>query len=493
MAEKKRQGLFELSYTARTALSFALVAVMTALVAIGATAFVWQQYFQSYRLESIRTLAENTAARIAEGYYTTNSLFNTNTAMTAYIAVRTNEGVALRVENAEGETVYDSTIGSGINSSTGYPSLEPNDRSLVGVADIVVGDTVVGSVHAWVYGENALMRETDTIFRDNFYQAIFFSGLAAAVLASCIGVLFARNLVAPIKRITQTARALKEGNLSARTHFHGDDEISHLGETFDEMAESMEKDRELERRLTTDVAHELRTPLMAIRANVEAMVDGIYEPTQERLIMVDAEVQRLSRLVDALLKLSRLENRSTPLDTKKLDVGELVESIVASHEIYVSESGLTLEFKAEPGIYVFGDADMIRQATANLISNAVRYTPEGGSIFVSVTKDDETAAIAVKDTGIGLSPDEAKMVFSRFWRADSGRNRESGGLGVGLSVVKEIVDRHNGWVSVEGEKDKGACFTIHLPLYQEDSKTNPRLGSGESRKLSKRSKEAPSS
>ena len=116
---------------------------------------------------------------------------------------------------------------------------------------------------------------------------------------------------------------------------------------------------------------------------------------------------------------------------------------------------------------VRGDADMIRQATANLISNAVRYTPEGGTITVSVSSHEGMCAIAVRDTGIGLSPDEAKMVFSRFWRADAGRTRESGGLGIGLSVVKEIVDRHNGYVDVEGEKGVGACFTINLPLYYE--------------------------
>ena len=129
------------------------------------------------------------------------------------------------------------------------------------------------------------------------------------------------------------------------------------------------------------------------------------------------------------------------------------------------------EFSADSGTPT---ADMIRQATANLISNAVRYTPEGGTITVSVSSHEGMCAIAVRDTGIGLSPDEAKMVFSRFWRADAGRTRESGGLGIGLSVVKEIVDRHGGWVQVEGEKGKGACFTIHIPLYDEDASKHRR-------------------
>ena len=110
---------------------------------------------------------------------------------------------------------------------------------------------------------------------------------------------------------------------------------------------------------------------------------------------------------------------------------------------------------------------MLRQAVANLLSNAVRYTPEGGEIFVRVKGGDIMASISVEDTGIGLTREEAKMVFSRFWRAEGGRNRETGGLGVGLAVVKEIVDRHGGWVQVEGEKGLGATFTIHIPLYDE--------------------------
>ena len=161
-----------------------------------------------------------------------------------------------------------------------------------------------------------------------------------------------------------------------------------------------------------------------------------------------------------------------------LDVGELVQGIVSTHEAFVADAGLTLAYESEPGVQVLGDADMLRQATANLISNAVRYTPEGGKITVRVARGDLMASIMVKDTGIGLSPEEVKMVFSRFWRADAGRNRASGGLGIGLALVKEIVDQHGGWVRVEGKKDEGACFTIYIPLYREDQKKDDKGRNG---------------
>ena len=477
---KKRRGIRfgwdNLTYTTRVTAAFAFIAAMTALVAIGVLSFVWEQHFQTYTQANIYKLAESTAEQIAEIYSDTGTLDNVGIATVAGYAAKLN-GVGVKIfDNQTGSVVYDSTIPPSENGndmpgkdySRGSLAPPPGDSDQLAIAPIITDNVAVGSVHMWVYGSEALLSQTDEEFRNNSYQAMVFATALAIVLASCIGFLFARTLVSPINRMTTTAKAIKEGDLSARTELHGEDEIAHLGETFDAMADSIERDRELERRLTTDVAHELRTPLMAIQSTVEAMVDGVFEADEERLETVNSEVQRLSRLVDAILKLSRLESRSTPMTQLADNVGELLAGIVATHEAFVADSGLTLKYEMEQGVRVLGDADMIRQATANLISNAVRYTSEGGLVTVRVKRGDIMASISVQDTGIGLTPDEAKMVFSRFWRADAGRTRESGGLGIGLSVVKEIVERHNGWVQVEGRKGEGACFTIHIPLYQGD-------------------------
>ena len=477
---KKRRGIRfgwdNLTYTTRVTAAFAFIAAMTALVAIGVLSFVWEQHFQTYTQANIYKLAESTAEQIAEIYSDTGTLDNVGIATVAGYAAKLN-GVGVKIfDNQTGSVVYDSTIPPSENGndmpgkdySRGSLAPPPGDSDPLAIAPIITDNVAVGSVHMWVYGSEALLSQTDEEFRNNSYQAMVFATALAIVLASCIGFLFARTLVSPINRMTTTAKAIKEGDLSARTELHGEDEIAHLGETFDAMADSIERDRELERRLTTDVAHELRTPLMAIQSTVEAMVDGVFEADEERLETVNSEVQRLSRLVDAILKLSRLESRSTPMKKEVVNVGELIAGIVATHEAFVADSGLTLKYEMEQGVRVLGDADMIRQATANLISNAVRYTSEGGLVTVRVKRGDIMASISVQDTGIGLTPDEAKMVFSRFWRADAGRTRESGGLGIGLSVVKEIVERHNGWVQVEGRKGEGACFTIHIPLYQGD-------------------------
>lgn len=481
--------LFEYSYTTRVTVTFALVAMMTVVVAMGVLSYVWEQHFQAYTRENVQELADATAESVAARYEANHATvleaaaesgdneyppIGMDDVQPAQSAHMLQPGMGVQVASTQnGQVVYDSSLPDGGRNALGADkditvdaSFAPDGNDKMATSSIVLSNgCAVGSVHMWVYGSEVLLSKADQTFRNQSYQAMVFAAVLSAILASCIGFLFARGLVNPINRMTRTAAAIKEGDLSARTNLEGNDEIAELGKTFDAMAESVEKNQQLERRLTMDVAHELRTPLMAIQSTVEAIVDGVFEPDEERLGTVNAEVQRLSRLVDALLRLSRLESRSTPMNEEVLNVGELIRPLVMSHEAFVNDAGLSLEFDAEDEVMAYGDPDMIRQATANLISNAVRYTPAPGKVSVTVRKGDIMASIAVRDTGIGLSPEECKMVFNRFWRAEESRERQSGGLGVGLAVVKEIVDRHGGWVQVEGKKGEGACFTIHIPLY----------------------------
>ncbi len=478
--ETKHQGFISrirswwsnLSYSARLTITFALISAMTAVVAFGVLSFVWQEHFQTYTRDNMDRIARTTATNIGERYAQSQGNWYTGALVPAAGIKDVYDSVDVQVIDTNGNVLYDaSRSDSGDAYSPPDPnsdnSLAPASQSSLAQAAIVSNGQNVGYVKVWVYGSDTLLTKSDETFRQNSYQAIAYSSLIAIALSICLGFLFSRSFVRPIERVTKAARRLEKGDLSARTGLQGEDEISQLGQTFDAMAESVEKNQTLERQLTTDVAHELRTPLMAIQSTVEAIIDGVFKADKERLETIDSEVRRLSRLVDAILRLSRLENGSIKLHRQTLNVGDLISGIIATHEAYVKDAGLKLIYKAEPDVYVYGDPDLIRQAVANLISNAVRYTDEG-SITVTVSKGKQMAAIAVADTGIGLSPEEAKMVFSRFWRADSARSRTSGGLGIGLSMVHEIVSQHGGWVRVEGEPGVGATFTIFIPLFNED-------------------------
>lgn len=470
MEEKKG---FTISFTKRVMLVSIAVSLITIISSVVVLSAVWNQHFQSYTRENVQRVADGTAAAIADGYEQSNGDWYGGALSAATSASSLYDSVYLQVRTIDGTIVYDDRANDVLGSVDGK-----EDGSNVASAPIMVDGEKVGTVLVRVPGSETLLTKFDEDFRDKSYNAMIFAALIALIIAMVMGAIFARTIAAPVKKITNAAKALKEGDYSARTGMTGSDEIARLGNMFDLMADSVESNRKLERRLVTDVAHELRTPLMAIQSTVEAMIDGVFKPDAERLETLNSEVQRLSRLVDALLKLSRLESRTKPIEQKKVDLTEMLSSVVQTHQAYIHDAGLNLEFEYDPHVYVFGDADLLRQATANLISNAVRYTPEGGTITIMARKGDLMGQIVVKDTGIGLTPEEAKLVFQRFWRADSGRARATGGLGIGLSVVKEIVEQHNGWVRVEGRPNEGACFTIYIPLYSENSrKRNPKRGS----------------
>lgn len=470
MEEKKG---FTISFTKRVMLVSIAVSLITIISSVVILSAVWNQHFQSYTRENVQRVADGTAAAIADGYEQSNGDWYGGALSAATSASSLYDSVYLQVRTIDGTIVYDDRA----NDVLGSVDVK-EDGSNVASAPIIVDGEKVGTVLVRVPGSETLLTKFDEDFRDKSYNAMIFAAVIALIIAMVMGAIFARTIAAPVKKITNAAKALKEGDYSARTGMTGSDEIARLGNMFDLMADSVESNRKLERRLVTDVAHELRTPLMAIQSTVEAMIDGVFKPDAERLETLNSEVQRLSRLVDALLKLSRLESRTKPIEQKKVDLTEMLSSVVQTHQAYIHDAGLNLEFEYDPHVYVFGDADLLRQATANLISNAVRYTPEGGTITIMARKGDLMGQIVVKDTGIGLTPEEAKLVFQRFWRADSGRARATGGLGIGLSVVKEIVEQHNGWVRVEGRPNEGACFTIYIPLYSENSrKRNPKRSS----------------
>lgn len=278
------------------------------------------------------------------------------------------------------------------------------------------------------------------------------------------GVAYARDMVRPIEAVTRAAEALRRGDRSARTGMRGGNPVSDLGATFDQMADAVEAERQFEQQLTADVAHELRTPLQAIQATVEAMQDGVLPTDEVRLSLIHNETVRLGRLAGSILDLSRLETGSAHVTLAPLDLAAPVAVAVESSRALMESTGHALEESAETGLVVLGDGDRLTQAVGNLLSNAARYTPEGGRVRIRLLRDGAEAVIEVADSGIGVAEEDRARVFTRFWRADPARSRASGGLGIGLAVVREIAERHGGTVGVHPSDLGGAAFVMRLPL-----------------------------
>ena len=459
------------TYSTKMAISFALTAVMTAVIFVMVLAVVWESQFKAYTRSNMQSLAQSAADTLAIGYDTVGAWTPDVIANASSFSVSSPDA-GLQVLDADGNIIYDDSQGmsrhgdSGV-TATGTTAVPTGSESVVTASIVDSKGETVGTVRIWAFGSDALLTSSDAKFRESSYSAIAAAAAIAVVLAVIIGYFVSRSLTKPIQCITRTASQIRNGDLTARTGVRGTDEIGQLGETFDDMATSLEKDLKLEHRLTSDVAHELRTPLMAILATVEAMQDGVLPADDEHLETLASETRRLSRLVDAMLKLSRLENGTTELKVERTDVVYLVKSLVSSQHQLFHEKGLHLRFKddtAHGECQADIDPDLIREAVVNLMSNAMRYTDEDGWVVVSVGSDHSDAIISVRDTGIGIAKEDIPQTFSRFWRSDVSRERVSGGLGVGLSITKEIVDRHNGTISVDSELGKGTTFTIRVPL-----------------------------
>ena len=479
-----------MSYGTRMALSFALTSLMTVLILVCVVSVVWGNVFSEYTRTNVTEIAQLTSQKLAS-IYEQNGSWNLSDLVALSDSTIASEDLGLQVMDADGTILYDDTWpaapvaaelkrlkeeGSSASEESNeewssrahsFLSEAPTDAEGAVTEPVVTKDgETVGSVRIWVLGSDVLLTKADAAFRDRTFNAMVVAAFVAVAAALLVGLLVSRSLVKPIRRITSTAKQIRDGDLSARTELRGDDEIDQLGETFDEMATSLEKDLKHERRLTSDVAHELRTPLMAMLATVEAMQDGVYPTDAEHLETVASETRRLARLVQQMLDLSRMENRTAPLNLELVDIAALARNIVASQEQLFQSRDLRLRFTDETGGHgavIEVDADMITQAVINLLSNAMRYTPEGGWVVASVKLDRKNVLISVADTGIGIAKEDLSRIFGRFWRADASRAREAGGLGVGLAVTKQIVERHHGFISVESELGKGTTFTIHLP------------------------------
>jgi len=312
-------------------------------------------------------------------------------------------------------------------------------------------------------------------FLQSVNNSIWIGGLVAVAVALAISVLMARQIALPLRTLTLAAKRIAGGDLSQRVHANSRDEIGELASAFNSMAESLSRNELLRRNMVADIAHELRTPLSVIQGNLEAMLDGVVQPSWENISSIHEETLVLARLVSDLRELSLAEAGQLKLQKEKADLSDVVRKVVSKYRPSAREKGVNLEMEIADSLPMLSiDGQRICQVVGNLLSNAVRHTEPGGKITVSIRRADALKAQAgktisslvtsVADTGSGISPEELPFVFERFYRLDKSRARSSGGSGIGLAIVKHLVEAHGGRVWVESEVGKGSIFSFELPL-----------------------------
>jgi len=340
------------------------------------------------------------------------------------------------------------------------PSAASGDE--VASAPVVVGGGRVGEVAVSGTGDGLLTPEEEHLQRslDRLHLIAAAVSVAAALV---LAFLLANTLSGPLRRIRLTAQRIERGELEARVEPGGDAEMRAVGQALNRLAETLDHEEHLRKQSVADLAHELRTPVHGLLSRIEAAQDGVLDDEQANLAAMHTEAVRLQRLLDDFSRLTEAERPGLLLEKRLVDLAEVARAAAAAFAPRFAEAGINFSSSFSPAP-VSGDADRLGQITDNLLSNALRYTEPGGEVQLQVRRDEGVAVLEVADTGIGIAAGDLQHIYMRFWRGEKSRSRATGGTGVGLTIVHELVRAHDGRIDVESRPGAGSTFRVSLPV-----------------------------
>lgn len=446
-----------------------IVLITVSLISLTANLLINQQ-FEKYVAEQQKSFSEEMADVLAPQYDK-----NTHTWNLDYIhgfgMYALQDGYIIKLYDIEKNVIWDArnhdmTLCNQIMQEIGTrmekkrPELDGN--FLTYHYDLKQHGSIVGYLDVSYYSPY-YFNENDFRFLDSLNKILFVVGISSIIGAAIAGVILAKRLSIPIARATEITKEISEGNYAIR--FESDvrtQELAELSEAVNHMAGSLETQEMIRRRLTSDVAHELRTPIANVSSQLEAIIEGVWEPTPERLQSCYDELGRISNIIYDLEKLRQIEDENMVLDRESVDLLEVSQAVRKAFEPELERKQLTCTVTGESSV-VSGDQKRLHQAIFNLVSNAVKYSTEGGHIQIHVDDGEKTVSLIVEDQGIGISEEDLPLIFERFYRTDRSRNRKTGGSGIGLTIVKAIVQAHGGKITVESKEGYGSRFVVTLP------------------------------
>lgn len=322
---------------------------------------------------------------------------------------------------------------------------------------------IIGELQVAIISQNEL-DPTVLSYRNMMKQRSLLLILASLVFSVIVSWFVAKLLSSHLKKLTDVAVRIRIGNWNEQAEVRGPEEIRQLAITLNELSRDLKKQEQWRRTLTEDLAHELRTPVTSVLSQLEAMIDGIIKPDQEWLQRMYDENMRLSQLVSDMERLSEAEASSFTMTVKKTDVVKLVQRVYRNSNSMAESKGVKLDYDGPNApYYAEVDRNKMIQVLSNLVSNAIKYTPDGGRVTLSVDWNPDFTVFTCEDNGIGISEDHLPFIFNRFYRADKSRSRFSGGVGLGLNIAKALTDAHNGIIEVESCLGEGSLFRVIIP------------------------------
>lgn len=350
--------------------------------------------------------------------------------------------------------------GVAVASSAGMMGESATSKGSVSAsAPIVVGGRTVGRVVV-APAQGQLLTPEEVDLQHSLDRLHLVAGGISAAAALVLALLLAETLSRPLRRIRTTAHQIESGRLEARVELAGDPEMRAVGHALNRLAETLEHEEVVRKGTVADLAHELRTPVNGLLSRIEAAQDGVLDPATN-LEAMHAEALRLTRLLDDIQKLAEAEQPGLLLRKERLDLAEVAREEAEAFAPRFAEKRIAFDVRLER-VETEGDEGRLNQVVANLLSNALRYTAESGTVGLSVRRDGASAVLEVRDTGIGIPAEDLRHIFKRFWRGEKSRSRATGGAGIGLAIVNELVRAHDGRIDVESTPGVGSTFRVAL-------------------------------
>ena len=395
------------------------------------------------------------------------------------------DGLILRFEDLDGRVLWDakdhddgmcSTIleQMAVNMQDHTPGFEGGYQEIV--KPITDREITVGYLAIGYYGPY-YFNSQDLAFLGSLNNYILWLALFSSLASLFLGQWLGRRISKPITEVIETTEEIASGNFSSRARCEVNTrEIVDLTDAVNKMGRSLEEQEKIRQRLTSDVAHELRTPIATLQSHLEAMIDGVWPADTPRLTSCHEETERLTRLIGDLEKLMQFENQMQSIQFKPVDLDVLIRHHLRNFENDFRLKSIQLIYQGKPEV-TDCDSDKLSQVFVNLLSNALKYTREGGSVKVRLTGDSDQVSISIEDTGIGISESDLPHIFNRFYRADQSRDRQTGGSGIGLTITRAIIRAHHGVLLVKSKLGVGTTFTVTLPRTQQPGRLSSPLSS----------------
>ncbi|HCX62864.1 MAG TPA: two-component sensor histidine kinase [Clostridiales bacterium] len=326
--------------------------------------------------------------------------------------------------------------------------------------ELYAENEIVGYVEIGQYAP-LLMTDEDVLFRSSVNKSIITSGIVTIFIIIFVSLYSSKQFSQPITDVSNMSVKLSKGEFKEKSTIKTNiEEIANLRNSINDLAEKLDNQNALRQRLVSDISHEVRTPLNVLQNNLEAMIDGIFPVSGERLTHLNDEVIRFGKLLNNLDKLKEFENESMKLNFHKVDLLSLLKNMHKDFSSEAKEKNIAFNFSYEnEKYYINGDEDKLKQVFINLIDNAIKFTNKGGEIDINLSKNDDKITVEIKDTGIGISNEDMPYVFERLYRGDKSRH-ETEGSGIGLTIVKSILDPHLATIDIKSKEGEGTSVQL---------------------------------